>query len=1027
MSTIPNDVWEPTGTPLQSEFGSYTLTAAGVWTYTLDNDNPAVQARNVGQTLTDTFAVTTIDGTQQLVTITINGANDAAVITGPVTGTVLEAGEVNNSNLGTPTATGDLNSFDLDNPNDIWTAVAAGAASVSGFGSYALTATGVWTYTLDNSNATVQALNVGDTLTDTFTATTVDDTAKVVTITINGSNDTPTAAADNNAGDPVTESGVNPGNTPFAGDPSAAGNVLTNDLDVDSGDTKTVVAVNGEAPNVGKPLIGTYGTLTLLANGSWSYTLDNADPDTNALAQGQTATDVFTYTMADASGATSSAPLTITITGTNDAPDIIIRGGDSATANLTETGAGLTTGGTMTVRDPELINAVTASVTAVALSGATGGLTAADVLGMLSVSPGSIAADPGDTNNLGWAFNSGAQAFNFLNSDETLTLAYTVQATDGSASDAQTVTININGSGARDDTIFVSDSTTVVVPWSAVLANDTNPTAAIISVTALNGVSGGTIPVTLDAIAKTITFNTPDTSDLTGNTFTYTVSDGSTATVNVGVMQVGGGLTIDLSRETYDFSYIATGNGKDAFDNGNEKFIGGPGTDYFFGGKGNDTYEFAFTGGGNDQINESILGGTGNDIIEITTLVGASYTDLNFQRVDADSGGSIDDLLITYNGQSITVINQFSGGKNAGVENMSFNGGDYAGYSLGTGPYNILSTSGGDDIVAGTSGSDNLNGGSGGNDLIFAGAGNDTVDGGNGNDLLVGGTGNDTLFGGGGNDTYVFGLNDGIDTINENGGAAPGGGNDQITIMASGAALSSLNFLDSVAGAGGNLVIDYNGQQITVINEFATGNNSTVETLTFFGGASYLGYDLGSSSYTFGSGVNSIQAGDNGDNTLTGGLGRDLLFGNAGNDTLTGGGGTDLLVGGDGNDTLTGGTGDDVLVGGTGNDILTGGGGNNRYVFAEAGAANADIITDFSTKDVVDLSPLLDSHFGPADNPADFARVVQVGSSVIVQADQDGAANGQNFATVAVLNGYGTAGADLVHVLFGNTTHDMSA
>ena len=275
--------------------------------------------------------------------------------------------------------------------------------------------------------------------------------------------------------------------------------MLTNDLDVDSGDTKTVVAVNGEAPNVGKPLIGTYGTLTLLANGSWSYALDNADPDTNALAQGQTATDVFTYTMADASGATSSAPLTIAITGTNDAPDIVIRSGDSATANLTETGAGLTTSGTMTVRDPDLTDAVTASVTAVALSGTTGGLTAADVLGMLSVTPGSIAADPGDTNNLGWAFNSGAQAFNFLNSGDTLTLAYTVQATDGSASDAQTVTVNITGTAgpaAHDDTILVSNSTTVIIPWSALLANDSDPNATITGVTNLNGVTGGTIPVT---------------------------------------------------------------------------------------------------------------------------------------------------------------------------------------------------------------------------------------------------------------------------------------------------------------------------------------------------------------------------------------------------------------------------------------------------------------------------------------------------------------------------------------------------
>ena len=217
--------------------------------------------------LTDSFTVTTIDGTQQLVTITINGANDAAVITGPVTGAVLEAGDVNNSNLGTPTATGDLTSFDVDNANDAWTAVASPAVSANGYGSYTLTAAGSWTYTLDDANPAVQGLNVGQSLTDTFTVGTVDGTTQTITITINGSNDVPTAVADNNAGDPVSQSGVNPGNTPFVGDPSAAGNVLTNDTDVDSGDTTTVVAVNGETVNVGRPLVGTYGTLTLLSNG----------------------------------------------------------------------------------------------------------------------------------------------------------------------------------------------------------------------------------------------------------------------------------------------------------------------------------------------------------------------------------------------------------------------------------------------------------------------------------------------------------------------------------------------------------------------------------------------------------------------------------------------------------------------------------------------------------------------------------------------------------------------------------------
>ena len=81
-----------------------------------------MQALNAGQTLTDTFTATTVDGTAQLVTITINGTNDAAVISGAASGTVVEAGGVANGTPGTPTATGDLNSTDVDNPHDAWTA-----------------------------------------------------------------------------------------------------------------------------------------------------------------------------------------------------------------------------------------------------------------------------------------------------------------------------------------------------------------------------------------------------------------------------------------------------------------------------------------------------------------------------------------------------------------------------------------------------------------------------------------------------------------------------------------------------------------------------------------------------------------------------------------------------------------------------------------------------------------------------------------------------------------------------------------
>ena len=96
--------------------------------------------------------------------------------------------------------------------------------------------------------------------------------------------------------------------------------MLTNDTDVDTGATQTVAAVNGSAGNVGAAVAGTYGSVTINADGSYSYTLDNADADTNALAQGASVTDVFSYTVTDEHGATSTANLTITITGTNDAP-----------------------------------------------------------------------------------------------------------------------------------------------------------------------------------------------------------------------------------------------------------------------------------------------------------------------------------------------------------------------------------------------------------------------------------------------------------------------------------------------------------------------------------------------------------------------------------------------------------------------------------------------------------------------------------------------------------------------------------
>jgi uncharacterized delta-60 repeat protein len=60
----------------------------------------------------------------------------------------------------------------------------------------------------------------------------------------------------------------------------------------------------------------------------------------------------------------------------------------------------------------------------------------------------------------------------------------------------------------------------------------------------------------------------------------------------------------------------------------------------------------------------------------------------------------------------------------------------------------------------------------------------------------------------------------------------------------------------------------------------------------------------------------SMLNGGDGDDSITGGAGEDLIFGGSGNDTLTGGAGNDFLIGGDGSDRIVGSAGNDILVAG---------------------------------------------------------------------------------------------------------------
>ena len=71
---------------------------------------------------------------------------------------------------------------------------------------------------------------------------------------------------------------------------TATGNVLNNDSDVE-GDTLTVTSINGQAvaASGSTDITGEFGTLSIAADGTWSYTLDStyasADLHTGLVAE----------------------------------------------------------------------------------------------------------------------------------------------------------------------------------------------------------------------------------------------------------------------------------------------------------------------------------------------------------------------------------------------------------------------------------------------------------------------------------------------------------------------------------------------------------------------------------------------------------------------------------------------------------------------------------------------------------------------------------------------------------------------
>uniref|UniRef100_UPI00273E4058 VCBS domain-containing protein n=1 Tax=Roseovarius sp. MMSF_3281 TaxID=3046694 RepID=UPI00273E4058 len=502
-----------TPSDLQGTYGTFSFDAGtGAWTYALDNDRPATQALTDGEIVTDQLTVDSLDGTaSETIEITVTGTNDVPVVTDDSG----QATEDSDGGTDILTATGQVTITDVDAGEDRFDtgSLAFDSASHGGaaLGTLTVDATGNWTYDVDNSLPEVQSLALGESFTETWQVTSADGTAtSTITVTINGTND-----------DPVI-SGVATGDVTEDVTLSAMGQLSQDDVDTSNFHDWTVEGNTGD-----------YGTLTVDSTGQWHYALDNTNPDVQALPVGGTLTEEITVRVTDNDGGYDEQVVTITINGTNDAPEI--SAGSDLSATVTELPDGDSDENTLdhvqtgALQVSGIDTADTHNVTAAPQG--------AGYLGTFT--PGAL--DP-VTGEVDWTFTVNDSDLDALRDGQVLTQDYEVTVEDSQGTlDTVTVTVTINGSNDRPDA--QDDATLVVAGDNAVmnvLANDSDVDTgetATLTVTEVDGqaitvggsitLSGGRGTVSL-AADGTLTF-VPGPNAPAELILPYTIDDGSGA------------------------------------------------------------------------------------------------------------------------------------------------------------------------------------------------------------------------------------------------------------------------------------------------------------------------------------------------------------------------------------------------------------------------------------------------------------------------------------------------------------------
>ena len=310
-----------------------------------------------------------------------------------------------------------------------------------------------------------------------------------------------------------------------AEDKSVSDNVLDNDVPgadgwPASGATVVgVVAGSSGTPttNVGTEITGTYGKLTLNADGSYTYIANAAAP-----GAAPTTTDVFTYTVRDADGDEATAKLTITVQN-NRAPtaqdDTRVTPEDTpVSGNIIKDGGP----GDVVDTDPDAGDVLT--VTQVKVNGTLYPVPADGTsLNVTIPGNGTLVID-----------KTGAYTFTPVPdwNGQVPDITYTVDDGKGAVNSTAEAILKITVLPVRD---IVDDASTTLVNTpvkTPVLSNDSFEGTPVVTSTAPPG--NGSITVNPDG---TITY-TPNDGFIGVDSYTYTVTSGGvteTATVTVTV------------------------------------------------------------------------------------------------------------------------------------------------------------------------------------------------------------------------------------------------------------------------------------------------------------------------------------------------------------------------------------------------------------------------------------------------------------------------------------------------------------